>query len=337
MKYDEFAFFNQQLAAMLRDGIPLESSLRRLCQEMRAGSLRAELQALEADLAKGTPMADALPPRQLPELYKRMILVGVKSGDLPGALTMLADYFQRQSNIWTRLKALMVYPIIVLVVAFLLSCFLSFILGHFIWNNLSELSGFYGRPSIPAVSLGLWAPPILFGLALAATFVGLIFSANRRMLRWRLPAFREASLARVASVIWLTLKSGVAFNDALQLVEQLEKGTRAEREIAQWRQRLATGHGKFSEMAALDIAGSGSVFPPLFVWTVAQSGEDLASGFKRTAELYQARSLYRTELLLYSALPCSIFVIAILIISQIQPVFRALIMFINAIGGNSGG
>ena len=60
MKYDEFAFFNQQLAAMLRDGIPLEGALRRLCPEMRRGTLRDELQTLEADLAKGTPMADAL-------------------------------------------------------------------------------------------------------------------------------------------------------------------------------------------------------------------------------------------------------------------------------------
>jgi type II secretory pathway component PulF len=142
MKYDEFAFFNQQLAAMLRDGIPLEGALRRLCQEMRRGQLRDELQTLEADLANGVPMANALKPRQLPELYKRMILVGVKSGDLPGALTMLADYFERQGNLWMRLKSLMVYPLIVLFAAFSLSCFLSFILGHFIWSNLSELSGF---------------------------------------------------------------------------------------------------------------------------------------------------------------------------------------------------
>ncbi len=209
MKDDEFAFFNQQLAAMLRDGIPLEGALRRLCQEMRAGSLRTELQALEADLAKGTPMADALAPRQLPELYKRMILVGVKSGDLPGALTMLADYFQRQNNTWTRLKSLMVYPIIVLLLAFFLSLFLSYLLGHFIWNNLSELSGFYGRAAIPTVSVGLWLPPIVFGLALVAIFAGLIIAPTRRMLRWRLPAFKEASLAQVASVIWLMLKNGV--------------------------------------------------------------------------------------------------------------------------------
>src|ERR1700757_507334 len=104
MKYDEFAFFNQQLAAMLRDGIPLEGALRRLCDEMRAGPLRTELQALEADLAKGTPIADALKARDLPELYKRMLVVGVKGNDLPGALTMLADYFQRQNNILVRLK-----------------------------------------------------------------------------------------------------------------------------------------------------------------------------------------------------------------------------------------
>src|SRR5580693_7998545 len=113
MKYDEFAFFNQQLAAMLRDGIPLEGALRRLCQEMRRGALRDELQALEADLAKGTPIKDALASRRLPELYKSMILVGVKSGDLPGALTMLADYFQSQNNLQVRLKGLMIYPLIV--------------------------------------------------------------------------------------------------------------------------------------------------------------------------------------------------------------------------------
>ena len=126
MKYDEFVFFNQQLAAMLRDGIPLEGALKRLCQEMRHSPTRDELQALEAELAKGTPIGEALKPRQLPEMYKRMIMVGVKSGDLPSALTMLADYFQNQNNIWTRLKSMMTYPLIVMFVAFVVSLALAF-------------------------------------------------------------------------------------------------------------------------------------------------------------------------------------------------------------------
>jgi general secretion pathway protein F len=326
MKYDEFAFFNQQLAAMLRDGIPLEGALRRLCDEMRRGKLRVELQALEADLAKGTPMAEALKSRQLPELYKRMILVGVKSGDLPGALTMLADYFQRRHLLGTRLKGLMVYPLIVLFAVFLLSCFISFILSTFIWNNLESL---VGKPALPVVSAGLWMSPVFIGLTLVAILAAIAVSPARRMLRWRLPAFREASLAQVASAMWLMLKNGVPLDDALALVEQLEKGTSAEREIAQWRQRLASGRGKFSEMAT-----ASKTFPALFIWTIAQSGEDLTVGFHRAAGIFHSRALYRSELLLYSALPCSVLALAAMIIAQIQPVFAALIAFLTALGGS---
>jgi type II secretory pathway component PulF len=101
MKYDEFAFLNQQLAAMVRDGIPLESALRRLCADMRQGPLRAELEKLEADLAKGTPLREAVRARQLPELYRQMLEVGAQSNDLPGILTMLADHYQRRHVIWT--------------------------------------------------------------------------------------------------------------------------------------------------------------------------------------------------------------------------------------------
>src|ERR1017187_5583824 len=170
MKYDEFAFFNQQLAAMLRDGIPLEGALRRLCQEMRGGALRDELQALEADLAKGTPMAAALAPRQLPELYKRMILVGVKSGDLPGALTMLADYFQNQNLVWTRLKSMMTYPLIVMCAAFLVSVAVAFIWTCQIGPSMGEMFSGWGM-QLPAFTRfviatlqAVWGFPVLLGI-----------------------------------------------------------------------------------------------------------------------------------------------------------------------------
>ncbi len=325
MKTDEFAFFNQQLAAMLREGIPLEGALRRLCQEIRRGALRDELQALETDLAKGTPIAEALKARQLPELYKRMMLVGVKSNDLPGALTMLADYFHQRYLLGTRLKGLMVYPLIVLSAAFLLSCFFAYLLSHFIWNSLESLAGNTALVGVPAA---LWMSPVLIAVALVVIVIALVASPARRLLRWRLPAFREASLAEVASTVWLLLKNGVPLDDALALVQQLEAGTGADVEIAQWRLRLAGGRGKFSEMAA-----ASRMFPPLFIWTIAQSGEDLTAGFQKAAELFHARALYRSELLLYSALPCSVLALAAMIVSQLQPVFAALTAFLQSLGG----
>jgi type II secretory pathway component PulF len=326
MKYDEFAFLNQQLAAMVRDGIPLESALRRLCADMRHGPLRAELEKLEADLAKGTPLREAVRARQLPELYRQMLEVGAQSNDLPGILTMLADHYQRRHVVATRLKGLMVYPAIVLVAAFLLSCFLALLLNGFT-DAMAPQWMMFVILDYRAVFIGLWLAPVVLAIAVVALFVAFATPRVRRVLRWRLPAFKEASLAQIASAMAMMLKSGVPLNNALGLVEQLERGTPAEIELVLWRHRLAAGHGKFSEMAE-----GGKLFPPLFVWTVAQSHEDLTAGFQRASEIYQTRASYRMELLLYSALPCSVLVLGLLIISEIQPVLSAFISFMNVLG-----
>src|SRR5579862_6696733 len=170
MKWDEFAFVNHQLAAMLRDGIPLEGALRQLSSTMRRGGLRDEFEKLRADLEKGAPLNEALAARQLPPLYVQMIQIGVKTNDLPAILTLLADYFQRANTIWTRIKGLMVYPAIVLGASLALSIFLAFVGGYAmqIWGP-ADL--FDGRPlpsltefMIRAGPFGLWGPVIVIVL-----------------------------------------------------------------------------------------------------------------------------------------------------------------------------
>jgi type IV pilus assembly protein PilC len=326
MKSDEFSFFNQQLAAMVRDGIPLETALRRLCADMRRGQLRAELEKLEADLAKGTPLREAVAARQLPDLYRQMLEVGAQSNNLPAVLTMLADHYQRRHVVWTRLKGLMVYPMIVLIGAFLLSCFLSLIITIVI--KASDLNNFgFGKAS--PVLIGTWVAPVLLGLAVVVLSVAVMSPHLRRVLRWRLPAFKEASLAQVASALALMLKSGVPLDNALALLERMECGTPAATEFALWRQRLASGLGKFPELAA-----HGRLFPPLFVWTVSQAHEDLAAGFQNAAETYQSRASYRTELLLYSAMPCSVLALGAVIVTQIQPVLAVFASFVETVGNS---
>jgi type IV pilus assembly protein PilC len=294
---------------------------------MRQGPLRAELEKLEADLAKGTPLREAVRARQLPGLYRQMLEVGAQSNDLPGILTMLADHYQRRHVIATRLKGLMVYPAIVLCGAFLLSCFLSIMLSKF----MGSIGPFYWGNAPQNVTskylITLWVPTVFLGFAAVAVAVALATPHVRRALRWRLPAFKEASLAQIASALALMLKSGVPLDNALGFVEQLEQDTPAQAEIARCRQRLAAGQGKFSEMAA-----GGTLFPPLFVWTVSQSHEDLTAGFQRAAETYQSRASYRTELLLYSALPCSVLALGMLIICQIQPMISVFTAFMNSLG-----
>ena len=341
MKTDEFAFFNQQLAAMLRDGIPLEGALKRLCSEMRAGKLRDELSALETDLARGVPIAEALAPRQLPELYKRMILVGVKGNDLPGALTMLADYFQRQNQVWTRLRSMMTYPIIVLLVALLISFVLS---GAWAWFIGPTFKGFLGGMGVrlPGFTLlvlstldSIWAFPAVIFAVLLTVLAVIFLPAIREKILWRLPAFKEATVSRIAASIHLLLKNGVALPDAINLAEQLETSPHAVADLQRWKQKLAAGTAKFSEVAA-----GNKLIPPMFTWLVSGAGENLADGFKRASEIYHSRAIYRTEVALYTVLPIATLFLGAIVISQAMLVismFLPMFAMINNLSGDGSG
>jgi type IV pilus assembly protein PilC len=338
MNHDEFAFFNQQLAAMLRDGIPLEGALKRLCAEMRSGALRDELQRLEDDLARGTPLADAIAARQLPELYRRMMQVGVKSGDLPGALTLLADYYQRQNNLWTRLKGLMVYPLIVLFATFAVSGLFAVIWNHVVKPTFfGVLPGLYEGAQLPAATRAampllqnLWMFPTLFGLLFLLALAAMVMPTLREKARWRLPAFREASVARVASALHLLLKGGVPLPEAIALLQRLESGQAAE-DMGRWLKNLAAGMTKFPEIAANNL-----VFPPLFVWLAANAGDDPAAGFKRAAEIYEARAAYRTELGLYAALPVAVLFLGAIILSEAYLLVSGFLVFVQLLEGVGG-
>lgn len=322
MNYDEFAFFNQQLAAMLREGIPLEGALKQLSAGLNHGSLRAEMELLERDLAGGMPLKDALPPRALPELYCRMLEIGARSNDLPGVLTLLADHYQRANAIWNRLKGLMVYPLIVIVVSLGLTTALSLVFRRFLWDFFDQF-GISRTSSIAA----LWAPPLLLAATAALGVTAVSVPALRSRLRWRLPAFREASLAQLASSMVLMLRSGIPFPEALVLAESLESGTPAGIALAQWRRLVESGLGKPAQWPA-----SLPPFPPLFLWLVQKGGEDLAGGFQKAADIYHARAAYRVELALYGILPVSVLLLGLMVFWQVLPMFRGLIWLMNTLG-----
>jgi type II secretory pathway component PulF len=144
-----------------------------------------------------------------------------------------------------------------------------------------------------------------------------------------MPSFRESSLAQIASALAILIRNNVPLDHALALVERMESGSRAGTEISNWRRRLAAGHAKFSELAE-----PGRAFPPLFIWLVAHGREDLGAGFQHAADIYQSRATHRAEILLYSALPCSVLALGFLIIMQIQPIFQSLAQVMNALGGD---
>ncbi|MEY2408293.1 MAG: ral secretion pathway protein [Verrucomicrobiota bacterium] len=320
MKSEELAFASRQLAGMLQSGLPLEGALGQLCADMQRGALRDELKALEADLARGTPFQEALAARRLPAFLVAMLQIGAASNDLPAVLTLLADYYQSTNLLWTRLKGLLVYPVLVLGAALGVSLLVAVIYQRLIGEILGDFhQGMPGRgaPGLLAMTLNLWAPVGVIAILCGAVGLGLAVPKWRRSLRWRIPGFKEARLSQLASALALMLGKGCTFDQALLLLQQLEGAGPAGHELAQWRARSAAGYRKFSE-----ITTGGKLIPPLFVWLVTGTGEDWAGGFRQAAAFYFERARHRIDMMLYAALPVSVLALGFLVLAQVLPIAR---------------
>lgn len=336
MKYDEFFFLNQQLASMLREGIPLEGALKRLCEGMSRGPLRREFETLEADLERGIPFKEALEGRALPPFYLHMLKVGLQTHDFPGMLTLLADYYQKSNVLWTRLKGLMFYPILLLFGCVGLSFWFAHLHGEFAMNLMSQQGP--GSSLAPLIRLGgpaardlsavtqtrtvlnIWLPPVGFAVLGLTSLLVVAIRPVRRRLKWRLPVFREASLSQFASAMSLLLKGGTSLAAAIDVMAPLEQGTQAGQELRGWQKRSAEGHTRFSEI----VGPKNRIFPPLFVWLVSSGGEDMAAGFRRAGEIYYQRASFRSELLLTAALPVSLLLIGLMLMGQVYPFMNSI-------------
>ena len=332
MKPEELAFYNQQLAGMLKSGLPLEGALSELSRDLQRGPLKEETIRLERDLAQGTKLEDAIQKGAFPPLYKKLLGIGAKSGQLNEILILMADHYHRSSLIWNRLKGIILYPIMVLLTAFGVSLFLaySFInLYHALVNDISIFgvaASLSGQPPLFMTSL-IMLSPVIYGLLLITLFAILLIPKLRESARWRFPGLHEASLAQTAATGAILLKGGVSLSDTIEMMQQIESNTRIKQDLNQWGQQVAAGESKFAS-----IAKQGRSFPPLFIWLIASSGEALADGFEKAALLYQRRADYRSELFMVAAVPVSLLLTLGLVLLQVYPMIRTMGETLNILG-----
>ena len=310
---------------MLRSGIPLEGSLAQLSKNMRGRALKEELEKLGAKLQEGLPFGAALETSALPATYVQLLKAGVESQNLASVLTLVADYYGKLHAISTRLRGLMVYPMIILIC----SLGLSILLTGTYWMAYHELAEPLSNSPVQAgvPELIFWLPSFLFCFLIVTLGFAFKSSRVRNWLRWHLPGIKDASLAQSASTLSILLASGTHLGTSLKLAEQTEGSSPGSKDLKLWRENLEEGKSRFPE-----IAQRSRVYPPLFIWLVAQCGEDLASGFARAAEIYGERAQSRTDMLLYAALPMAVIVLGGLILGQTVSLVALLSHILDGLG-----
>ena len=333
MNTEELAFVNRQLAGMLKSGIPLEAGLKKMTESMSSGRLKDQLAQLGSRLEKGQSVEQAVEGLDLPDTYKRLLVLGQESQSMPKVLSCVADYYERIGNLATRLRGLAIYPTLILVCGMLVAGLMAFTLR----DDLGDLTMVNEMNPSTAATLfhNSWIsliPVALFALGFLFYMTVLRSQKMRRYFSWKIPMLRDATLAQYAALSETLLASGARLPDVIGMVRKLEAGSEMEADLAQIEQNFAEGHADY------DSASRGCrTIPNFFNWIVAQAGEEVASGFGHARIIYTSRAESKMQAFLYCFLPVNILLVGGLLLFFFLPffdVFTDLINMMDSLGGS---
>jgi type IV pilus assembly protein PilC len=160
IKTKDIAIFTRQLATMMKAGVPLLQAFDIVGRGNANPSVTKLLNDVRTDVETGTSLSAAFRkyPMYFDNLYCNLVEAGEAAGILEGLLDRLATYMEKTEAIKSKIKSALMYPIAVVVVAFVVvSVIMIFVIPAF-----KEVFTNFGA-DLPA--------PTLFVIALSEIFV----------------------------------------------------------------------------------------------------------------------------------------------------------------------
>lgn len=146
----DLSLLTRQLATLLAAGIPVEESLRGVCEQTEKDKVREIMIGIRAKVLEGYGLAQAMSnfPNAFPELYRATVNSGEQTGRLDLVLEKLADYTENQQQTRQKVQQALIYPLIMIIVS---TAIISFLLT-FVVPKIIEVFTSSGQ-TLPAMTL----------------------------------------------------------------------------------------------------------------------------------------------------------------------------------------
>lgn len=156
----DIAVFTRQLATMMRAGVPLLQAFEIVARGSSNPKLTRLLTDIKSDVETGTNLSSAFRkhPLYFDALYCNLVEAGEAAGILESLLDRLAMYQEKTMALKAKIKSALMYPIAVLVVAFVVVA----VIMIFVIPAFKEIFTSFGA-ELPA--------PTLFVMAMSEIFV----------------------------------------------------------------------------------------------------------------------------------------------------------------------
>jgi len=328
--------FNRQLADLIGAGVTLVKALTIIVSQTSSEAMREIVNQISADVQGGDTLAQSLSkhPRAFSKIYVAMVRAGETGGMLEGVLARLADFAEAEEELKGRVKAMLIYPCImvtvgIVAVTILMTVVMPKITGIYkdmnqalpgVTQTLITISGFLGR---------FWWIVLGGVVLLAAALWRFVHTTEGKTLfdTWVLQVpvlgtvVQKREIARFARTFGALLRNGVSILPALEIVIEVMTNNIVRREVAQIPQNISQGAGVANPLR------NSKVFPPVVVNMIAIGEETgrLADVLSRVAQSYEIevdRSVRSLVSLIEPLIILSLgLVVGFIVIAMLLPIF----------------
>ena len=300
IKPKDLAIFTRQLATMMKAGVPLLQAFDIVGRGNPNPSVTRLLNDIRTDVETGTSLSAAFRkyPLYFDNLYCNLIEAGETAGILDQLLDRLAVYMEKTEAIKSKIKSALMYPISVLIVAFVVTA----VIMIFVVPAFKEVFSNFGA-DLPAPTLAVIAISEIFvkywwlifgGLGGGFYFFMQAWRRNKKMqqvmdrIMLKMPIFGtlvdKSCIARWTRTLSTMFAAGVPLVEALDSVGGAAGNWVYESATIKIQQEVSTG-------TALTVAMTNANLFPSMVLQMCSIGEESGSidhMLGKAADFYEA-------------------------------------------------
>ena len=264
----EFLVFNQELATLLKAGMPLVQSLDILRQRVANPTFKAVLDGVHEKVKAGTALSDAFSehPGLFPRVYSASLMAGERSGNLDEVIRRYVAYEKLIGAVKRRTISALIYPAILVVL-------MVGLIGIIVVRVVPAFSSFYANfdrelPLSTRVIVGisdvivtnLWL--IVIGLvALVVVTMGWLQQPGQRRrldavllrLPWAGETIRKFATSQFARTLATLLGGGLPLVNGLEVAGQAMTNRYLADQVKEVTQRVREGESFAKAMLARGV------------------------------------------------------------------------------------
>ena len=305
---EQLIAFNDEIASLIRSGVPLELGLKQIGQSATGGLARLSRRLCER-MEAGATLQQALDDEgdRIPGVYRAVVEAGLRSGRLPEALEEMSGLATTLLDLHRRIAIALLYPAMVFVMAWGLLTFVSIAMIPAYLDSYARLGL---EPTFLTVSLSvlheyqaIWCPGVplmivIVALALSQrvatqhnTAAGRLVSRRLHRFAWFPWVIENFDRATLTHTLRLLVQNQTPLHEAVLLAGWATGSRSIIQDTTAVAQQLQEGNSLQDSLSAARSL-------PRFLRWMLTSGErngNLPAVLDSAGDVYQSRAAHQVE------------------------------------------